>query len=186
MTADGQLLTASATENADLFWGIRGGGGNFGVVTSFEYRLHPVGPTSSAGSSLHPLSAEQEVLRFYREFAPTAPDELTTHLARRSTTPGGDPVVALPRVLQRAARAGRRGDPAPAGIRLAAGRIPSARSRTPSCRRWTTPLAPAGGPTTGSPASSRGSPMRRSTRLPVSSRRARRRLRDVLEQFGGP
>jgi FAD/FMN-containing dehydrogenase len=92
VTADGQLRKVSATENEDLFWGIRGGGGNFGVVTSFEYRLHPVGPTVLGGLIVHPLSAEQDVMRFYREFAPTAPDELTTHLVW-VITPGGDPVV---------------------------------------------------------------------------------------------
>ena len=57
VTADGQLRKVSATENEDLFWGIRGGGGNFGVVTSFEYRLHPVGPTVLGGLVVHPLSA---------------------------------------------------------------------------------------------------------------------------------
>jgi FAD/FMN-containing dehydrogenase len=94
VTADGQLRKVSATENEDLFWGIRGGGGNFGIVTSFEYRLHPVGPTVLGGLILHPLSAEQDVMRFYREFAPTAPDELTTQLAW-VTMPGGDPVVGF-------------------------------------------------------------------------------------------
>ena len=78
VTADGELVTASENENADLFWGVRGGGGNFGIVTSFEYRLHPVGPIVLAGPIFHPLDDAPEVLRFYREFAATAPDELTT------------------------------------------------------------------------------------------------------------
>jgi FAD/FMN-containing dehydrogenase len=78
VTADGDLVTASADEHPDLFWGIRGGGGNFGVVTSFEYRLHPVGPIVLAGPVFHPLEDAPEVLRFYREFAADAPDELTT------------------------------------------------------------------------------------------------------------
>jgi FAD/FMN-containing dehydrogenase len=78
VTAEGELLTASGHENPDLFWGIRGGGGNFGVVTSFEYRLHPVGPIVLAGPIFHPLEAAREVLAFYREFIATAPDELTT------------------------------------------------------------------------------------------------------------
>jgi FAD/FMN-containing dehydrogenase len=78
VTAEGELLTASGDENADLFWGIRGGGGNFGVVTSFEYRLHPVGPVVLAGPIFHPLDDAREVLAFYRDFIATAPDELTT------------------------------------------------------------------------------------------------------------
>jgi FAD/FMN-containing dehydrogenase len=78
VTAEGELLTASGDENPDLFWGIRGGGGNFGIVTSFEYRLHPVGPSVLAGPVFYPLEDASEVLRFYREFIAAAPDELTT------------------------------------------------------------------------------------------------------------
>ena len=78
VTAEGELLCASEDENPDLFWGIRGGGGNFGVVTSFEYRLHPVGPIVLAGPIFHPFEDARKVLRFYREFIATAPDELTT------------------------------------------------------------------------------------------------------------
>ena len=78
VTAEGELLTARADENPDLFWGIRGGGGNFGVVTSFEYRLHPVGPIVLAGPIFHPFEDAREVLAFYREFVATVPDELTT------------------------------------------------------------------------------------------------------------
>ena len=69
VTADGQILTASATENPDLFWGLRGGGGNFGVVTSFEFDLHPVGPTVAAGPVFYPGDRAEEVMRFYRDFA---------------------------------------------------------------------------------------------------------------------
>ena len=78
VTAEGELLTASSDENPDLFWGIRGGGGNFGIVTSFEYRLHPVGPSVLAGPVFYPLEDAPEVLRSYREFIAAAPDELTT------------------------------------------------------------------------------------------------------------
>lgn len=78
VTAEGELLAASGAENPDLFWGIRGGGGNFGVVTSFEYRLHPVGPVVLAGPVFHHLEDAREVLAFYREFIVTAPDELMT------------------------------------------------------------------------------------------------------------
>ena len=75
VTADGQFLVASANENADLFWALRGGGGNFGVVTSFEYRLHPVGSVLG-GEIIYPLEHAKEVLRFYRDWSTTAPDEV--------------------------------------------------------------------------------------------------------------
>jgi FAD/FMN-containing dehydrogenase len=78
VTAQGEIVTASEEENPDLFWAIRGGGGNFGIVTSFEYRLHPVGPILLAGPVFHRLEDAPEVLRFYREFIASAPDELTT------------------------------------------------------------------------------------------------------------
>jgi FAD/FMN-containing dehydrogenase len=78
VTAGGQVVTASEEDNADLFWAIRGGGGNFGIVTSFEYRLHAVGPTVLAGPIFHPLERAPETLRFYRHFAAAAPEELTT------------------------------------------------------------------------------------------------------------
>ena len=78
VTADGELITASEDHNPDLFWGVRGAGGNFGIVTSLEYRLHAVGPIVLAGPIFHPLRDAQEVLGFYREFAASAPDELTT------------------------------------------------------------------------------------------------------------
>ena len=78
VTADGQVLTASAGENADLFWGLRGGGGNFGVVTAFEFDLHPVGPTVAAGPIFYPGERAQEVMRFYRDYVRDLPDEATT------------------------------------------------------------------------------------------------------------
>jgi FAD/FMN-containing dehydrogenase len=93
VTADGRLLTASATENADLFWGVRGGGGNFGVVTSFDYRLHPIGPVLG-GLVLHPFAQAQDVLRFYRDFSRVIPDELNT-FGLLTTLPDGAPVVAM-------------------------------------------------------------------------------------------
>lgn len=77
VTADGRMLTASASENEDLYWGLRGGGGNFGVVTSFTYQLHPVG-TVLAGAVAFPPERAREALRFYHEFASTCPDELST------------------------------------------------------------------------------------------------------------
>ncbi|MGH3073115.1 MAG: FAD-binding oxidoreductase [Gaiellaceae bacterium] len=92
VTADGELVTASRDENPDLFWGVRGGGGNFGVVTSFEYRLHPVGPIVLAGTILHPLEDAHEVLAFYREFIAAVPDEVTT-IVKLTVAP---PLPALP------------------------------------------------------------------------------------------
>jgi len=94
VTADGRLVTANAAENPDLFWALRGGGGNFGIITSFEYQLHAVGPMVVGGMVLYPLSQAKEVLRFYRDFTKTAPDELTIY-AGFVTPPGGETVVAL-------------------------------------------------------------------------------------------
>ena len=76
VTADGRFLKASEAENEDLFWGLRGGGGNFGIVTSFEYRLHPVGPILLGGMLLYSFSRAGELLRFWRDYMETAPDEL--------------------------------------------------------------------------------------------------------------
>lgn len=75
VTANGDLLTANAQQNQDLFWGVRGSGGNLGVVTSLEYRLHPVGPVLG-GAVLYPVAKTKEVLHFCREFAETLPDEI--------------------------------------------------------------------------------------------------------------
>jgi FAD/FMN-containing dehydrogenase len=93
VTADGTLRTASATQNDDLFWGIRGAGHNFGVVTSFEYRLHPVGPVLG-GLVLYPIAQAKEVLRFWRAFTASQPDELQTW-AVILTGPDGSQVIAL-------------------------------------------------------------------------------------------
>jgi FAD/FMN-containing dehydrogenase len=76
VTADGRFLTASATQNSDLFWGVRGGGGNFGVVTSLEFQVHPVG-TVLGGLVIHPVTSAKDVLRLLRESVDTVPDELT-------------------------------------------------------------------------------------------------------------
>ena len=93
VTADRRFLTASANENEDLFWGVRGGGGNFGIVTSFEYRLHHAGPVLG-GMVLYPMSMAMDVLRFYHNFAHDCPDELST-AAALMTAPDGTPVVAI-------------------------------------------------------------------------------------------
>lgn len=92
VTATGKLLTASATENEGLFWGLRGAGANLGIVTSFEYQLHPVGPVLG-GMVLHSLSKAKEVLRFFDEFSHMAPDEVTTN-GLLLTAPDGTPAVA--------------------------------------------------------------------------------------------
>jgi len=91
--ADGTVVTASMDEHPDLFWGLRGGGGNFGVVTSFEYRLHPVGPILG-GMLLYPLDRAKEVLRTLRDFNESAPDASSV-FGVLMTTPEGDRMLAL-------------------------------------------------------------------------------------------
>lgn len=81
VTADGRALRVSSDENPDLFWGLRGGGGNFGIVTSFEYRLHPIGTEVIAGSITFPEPEARSALRFYSDFARMAPDELSLDAA---------------------------------------------------------------------------------------------------------
>jgi len=93
VTADGQFRHANEAEHPDLFWGLRGGGGNFGVVTSIEYRLHQVSQVLG-GMVLFPLDQARDVLRFYRDFCPTLPDEGEAYLALL-TAPQGMPVLAL-------------------------------------------------------------------------------------------
>ncbi len=85
--ASGAKVHASAEENQDLFWALRGGGGNFGVVTSFEFRLHPVGPEVLAGLIVHPLSNAKPVLQGYRRVAMSAPDDLTCWVVMRKAPP---------------------------------------------------------------------------------------------------
>ena len=87
VTADGQLVHASADQHADLFWGLRGGGGNFGVVTSFEFQLHEVGPTVLSGPVVHPFADTAAVLSEYREFAADAPNEATIWFVIRDAPP---------------------------------------------------------------------------------------------------
>src|SRR4029079_18665959 len=93
VTAEGQVCHASAEENGDLFWAVRGGGASFGIVTAFEYRLHPIGQVL-AGMVVHPIERAEEVLRFSRDFSPAAPDELTAYAAIVNT-PDGLPVIAI-------------------------------------------------------------------------------------------
>lgn len=93
VTADGRRLTASADEHPDLFWGMRGAGANLAIATSFEYRVHPVGPVLG-GMVIYPIAQGQAVLRFFDDFSATAPDELTT-AAFLLTAPDGTPAVAI-------------------------------------------------------------------------------------------
>jgi FAD/FMN-containing dehydrogenase len=94
VTADGKLLKASDSENEDLFWGLKGGGGNFGIVTSFEYKLHPVGPQVLAGMVLYPFERAKVVLKFYREYSVSIPDEMNT-ICALITSPEGRQTVAI-------------------------------------------------------------------------------------------
>ncbi|ABE43454.1 FAD-binding oxidoreductase [Polaromonas sp. JS666] len=87
VTAAGEVVRASATEHPDLFWALRGGSGNFGVVTRFEFRLHPVGPNVLSGLIVYPLSEAKAVLQQYREFMAKAPDELSVWVVLRQAPP---------------------------------------------------------------------------------------------------
>jgi FAD/FMN-containing dehydrogenase len=87
VTPDGEIRVASATSEPDLFWALRGGGGNFGVVTSFDFRLHPVGPTVYAGLVFYPFAQARQVLRAWRDFAVQAPDDLSVWAVLRKAPP---------------------------------------------------------------------------------------------------
>jgi FAD/FMN-containing dehydrogenase len=142
VTADGNVHEVSAASQPDLFWALRGGGGNFGVVTSFEFRLHPVGPELHAGLVVYPFAQARQVLRAWRDFCATAPDELSVWSVMRHAPPlpflpeavHGSPVVILPLVYcgdratgERAAAAvARFGDP----IAVALGPTPYAGFQT--------------------------------------------------------
>jgi FAD/FMN-containing dehydrogenase len=87
VTAEGKLLPASDTQNADLFWALRGGGGNFGIVTSFQFQLHDVGTQVLSGPIVHPVENAADVLRAYRQFVTDAPDEVTVWFVLRYAPP---------------------------------------------------------------------------------------------------
>ena len=103
VTADGRQVVASEQENADLFWGLRGGGGNFGVVTAFHFRLHPIGPIVLGGMLMYPAPMAREVVRFWRDFMLAAPDEVGSALAFITAPPEefvpepvrGQPVIGI-------------------------------------------------------------------------------------------
>ncbi len=105
VTADGRELMVSGAENSDLFWALRGGGGNFGVVTELQFQLHPVGPILVAGSVAHPLSAARDALRFYREVTAGAADALIVY-ANLGHGPDGAPRVGMRAVFNGPVAAG--------------------------------------------------------------------------------
>ncbi len=94
VTADGRLLRASAGEHPDLFWALHGGGGNFGIVTAFEYRLHPLGPALLVGSALHAYNHAREAMRFYDKFSRDAPDDVSVDAAL-VTLPSGERAFSI-------------------------------------------------------------------------------------------
>jgi FAD/FMN-containing dehydrogenase len=134
VTAEGEFLTASETENEDLFWGLRGGGGNFGIVTSFEYKLQKIGPVVLGGLLLHPMDDAPEFLRFYRDFIADAPDELTVVPLLRLAPPA----PFLPKELH--------GKPVAGVIVLYAGSIEEGESLLAPLRQYGKPLIDGIGP----------------------------------------
>jgi hypothetical protein len=95
VTADGKLLRANAEENSDLYWGVRGGGGNFGIVTSFEFGLHPMQRQVVGGEIVFPMARARDVLNFYKEYSLAAPDELYCDLIIDSAAGGGEPIILI-------------------------------------------------------------------------------------------
>jgi hypothetical protein len=172
VTADGQIRTASRDENADLHWALRGGGGNFGVVTRFTFRLHEVGPTVSGGLIVWSADRVDDVLATYRDLTEPASRKLTAALtvrlrprsSRRSGTAGRSSGYSC----ATAARTPRPTSPrcAPSAIRSPTS---SPRSPTPISSRCSTAWSPRGGTTTGRPNTSPGCRMsssRRSAKVP--------------------
>jgi FAD/FMN-containing dehydrogenase len=95
VTADGRVVTASSSENADLFWALRGGGGNFGVASSFEFNVHPVGPIVTGGIAAHLFAAGRDVLRFFRDKTASLPDEQTLFAGLVHAPDGATKLAAL-------------------------------------------------------------------------------------------
>ena len=129
VTADGQLVRASEEENPELLWGLRGGGGNFGVATSLEYRLHPIGPMLLAGPIFFPGERAGEILRFYRDWVRELPDELTT-LVNLTTAP---PAPFLPESIH--------GKPVAAVVAVHAGDAADGRKMLEPLRELGNPVA---------------------------------------------
>ena len=179
VTADGRILTASETEHPELFWATRGGGGNFGVVTRFELRLHPIGPTVLGGILLYPAAMAAAVLRNFRDVMADAPDEVGSgrrcSRRRREAVPEpvrGQPVVGVVACYAGPVEDARGGAPAAARVRPAGdghGRADAVRGAPADGRRGLPRRACA---TTGRASSSRGCPTRRSTSCAASTCRS--------------
>ena len=135
VTAEGEVIRASADDHPDLFWALRGGGGNFGVVTSFRFALHPVGPTVVAGPVFWAAEDTTDVVRFYREFVAGAPDELG-NVIRLGTIPPL-PVVDVDLHFR----------PAVAVVSCYAGPVEAGERAVRALRRFGTPLVDLVGPT---------------------------------------
>ena len=135
ITADGSIVRASADEHGDLFWALRGGGGNFGVVASFQFALHPVGPTVLAGPVFWAADDTSEVLRFYRDFVADAPDELG-NIVRLGTVP---PLPVIPEDLHYR--------PAIAVASCFAGAVEDGERAVEALRRFGSPIIDLVGPT---------------------------------------
>ena len=166
LTADGESVTASPTENADLFWGVRGGGGNFGIVTNFEFRLHPLGPEVFAGPVFWPMEEAAKVLRFYRDWVADCPDELMTIVVQRRVLdlPGvpmdmvGRHVIAVTACYAGPVEDGERvGAPAEIVWPAVAGSVP-AQAVSGASVDVRSRHTPTGGGTTSGPATSPSSP----------------------------
>ncbi|MGP4086493.1 FAD-binding oxidoreductase, partial [Streptomyces sp. KR55] len=181
VTAEGSIVRASADDHPDLFWALRGGGGNFGVVSSFRFALHPVGPTVLAGPLFWAADDTTDVLRFYRDFAADAPDELGT-VVRLGTVP---PLPVIPEDLH--------WRPAIAVVCCYAGAVENGERAVRALRQVKTPLVdliapkpyiahqcstddtvPTGGTTTGRPRTSPASPTTPSPSSPITPTRPAR------------
>ena len=134
VTADGQFVRASASENAELFWGLRGGGGNFGIVTQFEFELHELGPLVYAGPIFYPADLAGELLRRFRDWAPSAADDITA-VVNLTTAP---PLPVIPEAW--------RGKKVAAVVAASAGPVDEGASQVEAFRGMGEPIADLLGP----------------------------------------
>ena len=175
VTAEGSIVRASADEHPDLFWALRGGGGNFGVVTSFQFALHPVGPTVMAGPVFWAADDTTDVLRFYRDFAAETPDELGSVVRLGTVPPLPDipedlhwrPAIAVACCYAGAVEDGERACGPSAGSGRRSLTCSRPRGTSPSRAGWTTPSS-TGGTTTGRRRTSPASPTTPSPSSPIT------------------